>query len=73
MKQLIECVRVGEVREEVTSAKDREMDTLGGQSKVSLVQGVKASILDISAPSDMCFSISVQTDHSPECREARQL
>lgn len=42
------------------------MDTLGGQSKVSLVRGMKASILDISSQSDMCLPIGEQTDRSPE-------
>lgn len=46
------------------------MDTLGGQSTVSLVQGMKASILDISSQSDMCLPISEQTDHSPEWQGA---
>lgn len=46
------------------------MDTRGGQSKVSLVRGMKASILDISSQSDMCLPISEQTDHSLEWQGA---
>lgn len=46
------------------------METLGGQSKVSLVRGMKASVLDISAQSVMCLPISEQMDHSPEWRGA---
>lgn len=32
---------------------------------------MKASILDTFVLSDMHLSISVHTDHSPECREVR--
>lgn len=32
---------------------------------------MKATTLDISAQSDTCLSISEQTDHSPEWRDAR--
>lgn len=46
------------------------METLGGQSKVSLVRGMKASVLDLSAQSVRCLPIREQMDHSPEWRGA---
>lgn len=46
------------------------METLGGQSKVSLVRGMKASVLDLSAQSVRCLPIREQMDHSPERRGA---
>lgn len=48
----------GKLGRRATSAEDGGTDTFGGQSEVSLVRGMKAATLDISAQPDTCLSIS---------------